>query len=113
MKMMVQNQAKLLVMVLLVAGLIAMNFAAHAQENEYVTGEIRYQSDGMAAGGLWVEVYLGSILRGRSLTGDDGRYYVAGLAPGSFEIVVKQNMTVLLRQGIILPDQHICNFMLP
>jgi protocatechuate 3,4-dioxygenase beta subunit len=53
------------------------------------------------------------MFKGRSFTGDDGRYDVAGLTPGSFEIVVKQNMSVLLRQGINLTAQRTCDFMLP
>lgn len=114
MKVMIQNFSRLLLVVLFVAGMSAMNYyPIHAQESEYVTGEIKYAATGSAARGLWVEVYLGTMLKGRSLTGDDGRYYVAGLTPGSFEIVVKQNMTVLLRQGITLPAQRTSDFMLP
>ena len=100
------NLTKLVIGLLFVISINVMNFQAHAQEKEYVTGKITYQSNGRCANGLWVEIHFDSLLKGRSLTGDDGRYYVTGLTPGSFELVVKRGESVLLRCNIMLPTHR-------
>lgn len=99
------NLSKLIIGMLFAINLylIYAEVYAHAQQQGYITGKITYQSNGRCADGLWVEIYFGGSLKGRSLTGDDGRYLIAGLTPGGYELVVKRGMNVLLRQNIRIP----------
>src|SRR5262245_52720653 len=47
-------------------------------------------SAGKPARSVWVIVSLNGRERGRSLTGDDGKYYIAGLSPGTYDFVVEK-----------------------
>ena len=45
---------------------------------------------GKPARSVWVVVSLNGHEKGRSLTGDDGKYYIADLDPGTYDIVVEK-----------------------
>ena len=47
-------------------------------------------SAGKPARSVWVIVSLNGREKGRSLTGDDGRYYIADLDPGTYDFVVEK-----------------------
>ena len=76
----------------------------------YISGKVVAGSS-KPASSTWVIVYAGATQKGRSLTGDDGKYYIGGLAPGTYGIVVrKQPNSVNLFQGeISLPKNRIYN----
>jgi hypothetical protein len=76
----------------------------------YISGKV-VSGLSKPAGSIWVIVYSGSTEKGRSLTGDDGKYYIAGLASGTYSIVVRRQPTgANLFQGqISLPQNRIYN----
>ena len=45
---------------------------------------------GKPARSVWVIVSLNGREKGRSLTGDDGKYYIADLDPGTYDFVVEK-----------------------
>ena len=47
-------------------------------------------SAGTPARSVWVIVSMNGREKGRSLTGDDGKYYIANLAPGTYDVVVRR-----------------------
>src|SRR6476659_9853465 len=46
-------------------------------------------SAGKPARSVWVIISLNGREKGRSLTGDDGKYYIANLDPGTYDFVWK------------------------
>jgi hypothetical protein len=55
---------------------------------------------------LWVLVYEGNVLRGRSLTGDDGSYFIPRLEAKTYIIIVKKDLRSsqdLFRSDVRLP----------
>ena len=47
-------------------------------------------SAGKPARSVWVIVSLNGREKGRSLTGDDGKYYIADLDPGTYDFIVER-----------------------
>jgi hypothetical protein len=47
-------------------------------------------SEGKPARSVWVVISLNGREKGRSLTGDDGKYYIANLDPGTYDFVVER-----------------------
>ena len=47
-------------------------------------------SAGKPARSVWVIISLNGREKGRSLTGDDGKYYIANLDPGTYDFVVER-----------------------
>ena len=45
---------------------------------------------GKPARSVWVIISLNGREKGRSLTGDDGKYYIANLDPGTYDFVVER-----------------------
>ncbi len=82
-------------------------------ETGYVSGKITDSRTGKCVAAAWVHVYSGTILKGKSLTGDDGRFYVSRLGAGSYEVVIRKGMVVLYRAIINLPEQRMYNVQLP
>lgn len=78
--------------------------------SRYISGKV-VSGASKPASSTWVIVYAGATQKGRSLTGDDGKYYIAGLGPGTYSIVVrKQPTSANLFQGeISLPQNKIYN----
>jgi hypothetical protein len=76
----------------------------------YISGKV-VSGSSKPASSTWVIAYAGATQKGRSLTGDDGKYYIGGLSPGTYSIVVrKQPTSVNLFQGqISLPQNKIYN----
>src|SRR5262245_22926575 len=48
-------------------------------------------SAGKPARSVWVIISLNGREKGRSLTGDDGKYYIANLDPGTYDFVVARS----------------------
>jgi Carboxypeptidase regulatory-like domain len=57
------------------------------QASNYVTGKVTSVYSGRPVRSVWVIVKQGENEKGRSLTGDDGSYYIGNLADGQYEIV--------------------------
>jgi hypothetical protein len=82
--------------------------------NEYVTGVVTSPSSAPVRS-VWVILYDGTALRGRSLTGDDGRYYVGRLDKKTYRIIVRRQVTGndLFKSQVILPQNRNYNIRLP
>lgn len=52
----------------------------------------------------WVVITQGGTEKGRSLTGDDGRYYIGNLANGTYQIAVNRAGLPPFRAQITLPN---------
>jgi len=85
-----------------------------AVANDYVTGRVTVR-DSSPARSWWVMVYDGAGEKGRSLTGDDGRYYIGGLDKKTYTIVVRKQMagSDLARAQFSLPANRVFNIRLP
>jgi len=82
--------------------------------NEYVTGIVTSASSAPVRS-VWVILYDGTALKGRSLTGDDGRYYVGRLDKRTYRIIVRRQVTGndLFKGQVILPQNRSYNIRLP
>jgi hypothetical protein len=60
-------------------------------------------SAGKPARSVWVIVSLNGHEKGRSLTGDDGKYYIAGVDPGTYDFVVVERDVQLYKGSATLP----------
>lgn len=60
--------------------------ASSAQSDGSVKGTVR--SSGRLLTSVWVSVSQNGAEKGRSLTADDGKYYIDGLSSGVYDIVV-------------------------
>ena len=62
---------------------------SEAQQRTFVKGTVT--SAGTPARSVWVIVSMNGHEKGRALTGDDGKYYIANLDPGTYDIVVQRD----------------------
>ena len=78
-----------------------------AQANIYITGKV-VQGSSNPVRSVWVILFDGNRLQGRSLTGDDGRYYIGGLQNKTYTIVVRRQATAanLFSQQVTLPTNR-------
>jgi hypothetical protein len=60
-------------------------------------------SAGKPARSVWVIISLNGREAGRSLTGDDGKYYIAGVDPGTYDFVVEGKGVQLYKGRATLP----------
>jgi hypothetical protein len=77
------------------------------QASDYVTGKITSASDRPATS-VWVIIKQNGQERGRSLTGDDGSYYINNLGNGEYELMLTKGANQLSRT-IILPQNKVFN----
>jgi hypothetical protein len=87
-------------LLLMLAAAIALTPPAYAQE--FLTGTVRGAS-GQAVPSVWVVLTQGATEQGRSLTGDDGKYYIGNLSSGDYQVQVKSGDAVLLRSAVHVP----------
>ena len=80
----------------LVLAAIAATPPAYAQD--VLTGAVRSAS-GQAVPSVWVVLTQGATEQGRSLTGDDGKYYIGSLKSGDYVVQVKRGDAALYRRG--------------
>jgi hypothetical protein len=52
---------------------------------------------------VWVVISQGGVEKGRSLTGDDGKYYSSNLNDGVYDIVVLKGTRQLWKEQVSLP----------
>jgi hypothetical protein len=60
-------------------------------------------SAGKPARSVWVIISQNGREKGRSLTGDDGKYYIAGVDPGTYDFVVVERDVQLYKGSATLP----------
>jgi hypothetical protein len=82
--------------------------------NNYVTGRVTAGTS-TPARSVWVILYDGAVEKGRSLTGDDGRYYIGNLQSKTYTIVVRRQIAGadLVRNQVNLPSNRVYNIRLP
>ena len=80
----------------------------------YLTGKVTAGPSNPARS-VWVMVFDGSQLKGRSLTGDDGRFYIGGLEQKTYRVVVRKQASGgnLISQSVTLPHDQVHNIVLP
>lgn len=74
---------------------------AQPSSRTFVKGTVT--SAGKPARSVWVIVSLNGHEKGRSLTGDDGKYYIAGVDPGTYDFVVVEKGAQLYKGRATLP----------
>ena len=74
---------------------------AQQSTRAFVKGTVT--SAGKPARSVWVIVSLNGSEKGRSLTGDDGKYYIAGVDPGTYDFVVEEKGAQLYKGRATLP----------
>ena len=90
--------------------MIAAAFSAisSAQSNRtYLKGIV--QSANKPVRSVWVVVGQNGHDRSRSLTGDDGRYYIGNLEPGRYDVTVLNGKNQLFKGQVNLPANSTFN----
>ena len=93
-----------------VALVAAPGFAALTSRPDgstYVKGVVTQSN--RAVRSVWVIASQSGVERGRALTGDDGKYYIAGLGSGAYDIVVFQGKQQIFSGRINLPENRLFN----
>jgi len=72
----------------------------------YLTGQVVSKSTGKPVSSVWVEVYRSGNRVGRSLTGNDGSYYISDLKKGSYEVIVVKQGQELIKRSIDLKENR-------
>jgi hypothetical protein len=79
----------------------------------HITGRVVTRTSKRPIPAVWVIVYENGKVRGRSLTGDDGRYYIAGLVEKSYDLAVMRGRTTLIRRPVRLPENASYDIVIP
>jgi Carboxypeptidase regulatory-like domain len=80
----------------------ALAFPLPAAAASSLTGTV-HTAAGTPVASVWVVVLQGGAERGRSLTGDDGRFLIPHLAGGEYQVVVRRGNSQLSRLAVRLP----------
>ena len=91
----------------LLVALLSIPLAARAADGVYVKGAV--MRSGRPVPSAWVVLRQNGDEKGRSLTGDDGKYYVGGLNAGEYEIVVMQGTHNVFTGRVRLPQESVYN----
>jgi len=83
-----QDLLRLTVPIALIAAVSPGLADAQPVTRTFVKGTVT--SAGKPARSVWVIISLNGREKGRSLTGDDGKYYIANLDPGTYDLVVER-----------------------
>jgi hypothetical protein len=84
--------------------LLAMVFsiALSAQSGKtHIQGVVK-SSSGKLFTSVWVTISQNNVEKGRSLTGDDGKYYISNLTEGVYDIVVREGNRQLYKGQVNL-----------
>jgi hypothetical protein len=74
----------------------------------YITGNVTSISSGRPVASVWVIMKQGGNEKGRSLTGDDGSYYIGNLGDGGYEILVTKGAGQTTN-AVTLPQNKVFN----
>lgn len=94
----------------LLALVVTLTLTAEAVNNAYMKGVV--SRGGRPVRSAWVVVTQNNIEKGRSLTGDDGKYYIGELGAGAHEIAVWQGERKVYAGQVRLPDNTLFNIQL-
>lgn len=99
------RKIRTLAVVLLAATALSLSAMAHAAS---LGGQIT-TTDGSPAAKVWLVVSKDGDEVKRSLTGDDGRYYLDGLAAGGYQVTVERGKQTIHRgqAGLPAPDSRV------
>jgi hypothetical protein len=89
-----------------------MTLSAKPYSSGNITGGV-YDYAGRPVRSVWVVVRQDNQEKGRSLTGDDGKYYIAGLENGAYALTVMRLKTTLVVNQVHLPENRIHNITVP
>lgn len=70
----------------------------------YMRGVVRYSSSNKPAPFVWVVVKQGGSEKGRSLTADDGSYFIRNLPDGLYDLIVIKGTRTLYQGQAHLPQ---------
>jgi len=82
------------------------------QETTYSIRGTVVTSTGRPAASVWVVVERERQDGGRTLTADDGRYYLSRLRPGAYSILVRRGEVTLYRAQVRLPEDAVHDIVL-
>jgi len=91
----------------LLVALLSTSLAARVADGVYVKGAVT--RSGRPVPSAWVILTQNGSEKGRSLTGDDGKYYVGGLDAGDYEIAVRQGAHNVFAGRVRLPQESVYN----
>jgi hypothetical protein len=91
----------------LVALMCCVVLGSQGYGKTYVKGTVSLANKPVRS--VWVIVSQSGQEKGRSLTGDDGKYYVANLSAGPYEIFVIQGKQEIYRSQVSLPANSVYN----
>ena len=92
---------------------LALALAPSALAGGYsITGTVKRVS-GQPISSVWVVLRQGEVEKGRSLSGDDGKYYISGLTEGPYDLVVLRGQNSLAVGRVHLPEARVFNIILP
>jgi hypothetical protein len=69
----------------------------------YLKGQVKLSSKPLRS--AWVIVSQSGKERGRSLTGDDGKYYISNLDQGAYDIIVQKGKQQLWKGQVDVPTK--------
>ncbi len=99
-----------LVLILFVLSLNTLN---EAQSRSYMTGKVTTRTKSPTpVRSVWVILFEANIQRGRSITADDGKYYIGGLDDDkTYTIVVRRQITGnnIFKTQVSLPQNRFYN----
>jgi len=87
--------------------------SGHGGVDSYITGRVVAGSSNRPMVAVWVTVYDIGTVRGRSLTGDDGRYYISRLDQKAYDVVVTRGQQTLARRQVRLPENTKYDIVIP
>ncbi len=81
---------------------IVFSLAVSARpDNSYVKGIVKSPSGNLFTS-VWVIVSQNGYEKGRSLTGDDGKYYISNLSDGVYDVAVYQGRRQIYKGQVYL-----------
>ena len=95
----------------LLTALVSASLPALAADEGYMKGAVTRSKQPVRS--AWVILMQNGAEKGRSLTGDDGRYYIGELAAGEYDIVVKQGARSVFTGRVRLPEDRVNNIQVP
>lgn len=88
--------------IILLAALFSLTAFSANPGARYIKGMVT-AATGRPVTSVWVTVSRNGTEKGRSLTGDDGKYYISNLDDGTYDIVVLQGNRRLYSGQVNLP----------
>lgn len=98
------RKARIVQMVLGVLLLASVFSVAPSAQQGRIKGTVK-SSSGRPLASVWVVISQNGAEKGKSLTGDDGKFYISNLNDGQYQIVVLSSNRQLYRGEVNLPGE--------